>query len=73
MLITEQVEEINILRDNNQSMVIQISENVRMEQKINWRNKDQNQEEELFQLVEEIKHLKDINEEKEINLENVSN
>ena len=54
-------------------MVIQISENVRMEQKINGRNKDQNQEEELFQLVEEIKHLKDINEEKEINLENVSN
>ena len=34
-LIGEQVEEINILRQNNQSMVIQISENVMMENKIN--------------------------------------
>ena len=30
-LISDQVDEINILRDNNQSMVSQISENVRME------------------------------------------
>ena len=80
------MEEINILRDNNQSMVIQISENVRMEQKINvqskvikelkeklnGRSEHQNQEEELFKLVEEIKQVKDINEEKEIKLENVS-
>jgi hypothetical protein len=33
-LIGEQMEEINILRDNNQSMVCQISENVMMENKI---------------------------------------
>ena len=30
----EQVEEINILRDNNQSMVTQIAENVMMEKEI---------------------------------------
>ena len=34
MLITEQVEEINILRDNNLSMVGQIAENIPMEKKI---------------------------------------
>ena len=34
MLITEQVEEINILRDNNLSMVSQIAENIQMEKKI---------------------------------------
>ena len=34
MLISEQVEEINILRDNNQSMVSQIGENIRMEKKM---------------------------------------
>ena len=87
MLIIEQVEEINILRDNNQSMVVQISENVRMEHKINVqskvikelkekqneRNEDQRNEEEIVQLVKEIENLKDINEEKEIKLENVSN
>ena len=33
-LITEQVEEINILQDNNQSTISQISENVMMEKKI---------------------------------------
>ena len=31
VLIHEQVEEINILRDNNQSMVRQIADNIRME------------------------------------------
>ena len=39
MLISEQVEEINILRDNNLSMVTQISENVRMEKRIDIQNK----------------------------------
>ena len=34
VLIHEQVEEINILRDNNQSMVRQIADNIRMEKKI---------------------------------------
>jgi chromosome segregation ATPase len=38
-LIGEQVEEINILRENNQSMVLQIFENVMMENKINVQNK----------------------------------
>ena len=33
-LITEQVEEINIIHDNNQSTISQISENVMMEKKI---------------------------------------
>ena len=33
-LISEQVEEINILQDNNQSTISQISENVMMEKKI---------------------------------------
>ena len=36
--ITEQVEEINILRDNNQSMVSQIAENIRMENKIKYQD-----------------------------------
>ena len=76
-LIGEQVEEINILI---------ISENVMMENKINVQNKmikvlndkmkDQseliNQEEELIKLVDEIRYLKDVNEEKEIELENIS-
>jgi hypothetical protein len=35
MLISKQVEEINILIDNNQSMVSQIGENIRVEKKIN--------------------------------------
>ena len=39
MLIFEQVEEINILRDNNLSMVSQISENMRMEKLISIQNK----------------------------------
>ena len=37
--ITKQVEEINILRDNNLSMVSQISENLRMEKQIDIQNK----------------------------------
>ena len=85
-LIGEQVEEINILRENNQSMVIQISENVMMENKINIQNKvikelkDKmkeeskfiNQNEEIVKLDEEIQYLKDVNEEKEIQLKNIS-
>ena len=85
-LIGEQVEEINILRDNNQSMVCQISENVMMERKISVqnavikelkdkgkeRNEFKNQEEDLSKLVDEVKQLKDLNEEKEIQLENIS-
>ena len=38
-LISEQVDEINILRDNNQSMVSQISENLRMEKQIYSQNR----------------------------------
>jgi chromosome segregation ATPase len=34
ILITDQVEEINILRDNNQSMISQIAENIQMENQI---------------------------------------
>ena len=34
-LITEQVDEINVLRENNQSMVSQIAENIQMEKKLN--------------------------------------
>ena len=37
--IAKQVEEINILRDNNLSMVSQISENLRMEKQIDIQNK----------------------------------
>ena len=37
-LISEQVDEINILRDNNQSMVSQISENLMMEKRIGVQN-----------------------------------
>ena len=33
--ISEQVAENNVLRDNNQSMVSQISENIQMEKKLN--------------------------------------
>ena len=33
--ISEQVEENNVLRDNNQSMVSQIAENIQMEKKLN--------------------------------------
>ena len=36
--VTKQVEEINILKDNNQSMIKQISENVLMEKQINIQN-----------------------------------
>ena len=32
--VTERIEEINILRENNESMIIQLSENVRMEKTI---------------------------------------
>jgi predicted RNase H-like nuclease (RuvC/YqgF family) len=39
MLITEQVDEINILRDNNHSMINQISENLKMEKEIDVLNK----------------------------------
>ena len=34
-LITEQVDEINVLGENNQSMVSQIAENIQMEKKLN--------------------------------------
>ena len=85
-LVAEQVEEINILRDNNQSMISQISENVMMEKKINVQNavikelKDKvkeknefkNEEKEFMKLVDDIEHLKGVNEEKEIQLENIS-
>ena len=37
-LIREQVDEINVLRDNNQSMVSQISENLMMEKRIGVQN-----------------------------------
>ena len=37
-LISEQVDELNILRDNNQSMVSQISENLMMEKRIGVQN-----------------------------------
>ena len=36
--VTKQVEEINIIKDNNQSMIKQISENVLMEKQINIQN-----------------------------------
>ena len=36
---SEKLEEIEIVRDNNQSMISQISENVRMEKKISIQNK----------------------------------
>ena len=49
MLIIEQVEEINILRDNNQSMVSQIAENLRMEKKISI------QKEKIDKLKDEMK------------------
>ena len=38
MLISEQVEEIDVLRDNNLSMVNQIAENITMEKKIKVQN-----------------------------------
>ena len=77
-LVRKQVDEINILRDNNQSMVCQISENVRMEEKLKIQNKIINklkdelrekgkfqyQQEDLQKLLNDIEHLKDINEEK---------
>ena len=34
-LVREQVDEINILRDNNHSMVTQIAENIQLEKKVN--------------------------------------
>ena len=81
-LTTEQVEEINILQDNNQSMISQVSENVMMEKKICVQNKIintlkdknecQNQEAEMKKLVDEIKHLEGVNNEKEIQLENIA-
>ena len=83
---SEKLEEIEILRDNNQSMISQISENVRMEKKISIQNKIiselkdnlgekhefQNNQEDILNLVDDIKHLKEINEEKEFQLENIS-
>ena len=38
-LIREQVDEINVLRDNNQSMVSQIAENIQLEKKLNIQKK----------------------------------
>ena len=84
-LVRKQVDEINILRDNNQSMVCQISENVRMEEKLKIQNKIINklkdelrekgkfqyQQEDLQKLLNDIEHLKDINEEKEAQLADV--
>ena len=34
VFVTDRIEEINILRENNESMIIQISENVRMKRKL---------------------------------------
>ena len=79
---SERLEEIEILRDNNQSMISQISENVRMENKINIQDKIikelkdklketdefQNQQEEVKKLFDDIEHLKEINELKEVQL-----
>ena len=76
-LISEQVDEINILRDNNQSMVSQISENLRMEKQIYSQNRvikdltdmgnDAEQVDftkEVDVLIVEIENLKKENEEK---------
>ena len=76
-LISEQVDEINILRDNNQSMVSQISENLRMEKQIYSQNRvikdltDMGNEaeqvdltKEVDVLIVEIENLKKENEEK---------
>ena len=80
MLISEQVEEINILRDNNQSMVSQIGENIRMEKKMKVQEavikelsekvKCETNDElieitsERDKLLLEVKHLEQENEEK---------
>ena len=59
-LISEQVDEINILRDNNQSMVSQISENLRMEKQIYSQNRvikdltDMGNEAEQVDLTKEV-------------------
>ena len=76
-LILDQVDEINILRDNNQSMVVQISENIRMEKKLNVQDaviKDlaerlkvgtnEETDEETERLILEVKHLEIENGEK---------
>ena len=80
ILISEQVEEINILRDNNQSMVSQIGENIRMEkklkvpeavikelsEKVKHETDDEiiEETEERDKLLLEMKHLEQENEEK---------
>ena len=83
---SEKLEEIEILRDNNLSMVSQISENVRMEEKLKIQNKIINklkdelreksefqyQQEDLQKLIDDIEHLKNINEEKEAQIADVA-
>jgi chromosome segregation ATPase len=87
MLISEQVEEINILRDNNQSMVSQIGENIRMEKKMKVQEavikelsekvKCETNDElieitsERDKLLLEVKHLEQENEEKLKTLETI--
>ena len=85
-MFQQKLEEIEILRDNNQSMISQISENVRMEEKLRVQGEIinklqdelrekyefQNQQEELQKLVDDIKQLEDINEEKEAQLADIA-
>lgn len=83
-LIIEQVDEINILRDNNLSMVNQISENVQREKKISVQNKvikelkeklignDEQDQEKFLKLETIIEHLKIQNDAKEVEIESIS-
>ena len=59
--VTERVEEINILRENNESIISQISENIRMERKIGV------QESVIKELKDKLKHTNDIKIEVHIN------
>ena len=85
--ISKQVEEMNILQDNNLSMVSQIGENIRMEQKIYIQNKIikdlqgelskeklvNNGQEDLTLLNKEVKELQDATEKKQKLLEQIEN
>ena len=87
VLIHEQVEEINILRDNNQSMVRQIADNIRMEKKIGVQDdvikelkekvnnvNDMKTDEDIKErnrLFKEVESLKKENEDKEYFLKNL--
>ena len=84
--IGEQAGEMNVLRDNNQSMVSQISENIKMEEKISVQGKvitelkeklkEQSaypkDQEEVQKLSKDIEHLKTVNGEKVFEIEKIS-